>query len=154
MALRRTHNWDTRELHEFFLARASEPFVWGKNDCCLFPADGIFAMTGVDIAADFRGKYADKASAFALIRTVTGGATVADAAAWCARQHNMPEWVDASGKSLPLMARRGDLVVLEDGGRTIAGLVALTGRHVISVGEEGLRRLPLNAVLRAWRVGA
>jgi len=150
--LRRTVNWDTRELHEFFLERRELPFAWGANDCCLFPADGILAMTGIDLAADFRGKYTDQASAFALIQSVTGGSTVADAAAYCAKKFELPEWVDKSGKPLPLMARRGDLVVIEDAGRLIAGLVGLTGRHVISVGEDGLKRLALTSVQRAWRV--
>jgi len=150
--LRRTQSWETTELHEFFLARREQSFAWGRNDCCLFPADGILAMTGVDIAADFRGKYTDHASAFALIQSVTGGSTVADAAAYCAAKFELPEWVDKSGKPLPLLARRGDLVVIEDAGRLIAGLVGLTGRHVISVGEEGLKRLALTAVQRAWRV--
>jgi hypothetical protein len=60
--------------------------------------------------------------------------------------------VDASGKPAPLFARRGDLVVIEDVGRTIAGVVHLNGRDVVSVGAAGLKRLPLNTVKRAWRV--
>jgi hypothetical protein len=146
MPLKRTTHWATRELHDFFLARATQPFAWGSNDCCLFPADAIRAMTGVDLAEDFRGKYSDEASAFALIKEVTGGETVADAAAWCAQKHELPEW------HLPLFAQRGDLVVVRDSGRLIAGIVGLTGRGAISVGEEGLKRLPLSAVVRAWKI--
>lgn len=146
MALKRTEHWATRELHQFLLARAQNPFVWGINDCCLFPADAIHAFTGVDLADDFRGKYHDEASAFALIKTVTGGTTAADAAAYCAAKHGLAEW-----KS-PLLARRGDLVVLKNGSTLIAGIVHLNGRHVVTVGETGLLRLSIRAVTRAWAV--
>jgi hypothetical protein len=144
--MKRLDHWDTRAFHNFLIARAQNPFVWGENDCALFCADGIEAMTGVDIAKDFRGKYHDEASAFALIKTVTGGETVADAAAWCAKKAGLDEW------KRPLFARRGDLVVVNDTDRTISGLIHLSGRHVVAVGERGLKRLPLESIERAWHV--
>lgn len=164
MPLTRTRFWEARpepqqyhgpaapgDFDLFLLARAAAPFQWGTQDCCLFPADAIEAFTGVDIAADFRGQYGCEESAFALIRCVTGkgedpATAVADAAEYCAAKHGLPEW------HAPLFARRGDLVVLRDGGRLIAGIVHLNGRHAITVGEHGLRRLPLSAIARAWQV--
>jgi hypothetical protein len=158
----RQPHWDTRGLHAFLLARATAPFVWGANDCALFAADAIEAMTGVDIAADFRGsdgrgKYHDEASAFALIHSVTGGTTVADAAAHCAAQHGLVEWLLPHSPGTvpvpgPLLARRGDLVVLPDAGRLIAGVVHPNGRDVAVVGEAGLKRIPVTTVTRAWHV--
>jgi len=148
--MKRIEHWATRSFHEFLLARAARPFVWGENDCALFCADGIEAMTGVDIAAEFRGKYHDEASALALIKTVTGGATIADAAAYCAKGAGLAEW------KWPLFAQRGDLVIVVDAGRetarSISGLVHLSGRHVVAVGELGLKRLPIEAIERAWHV--
>jgi hypothetical protein len=153
MALVRKTHWATRELTEFLIARASQPFAWGSNDCCLFPADAIQALTGVDLAADFRGKYSTEVEAFALIRSVTGSTApsetaVADVAAWCAAQHRLMEWPQ------PLFAQRGDLVVIENGGRQIAGIVHLTGRHVVSMAESGLVKLLITPTLikRAWHV--
>lgn len=35
-------------------ARRSVPFAWGSNDCRLFAADAVQAMTGVDHAAELR----------------------------------------------------------------------------------------------------
>lgn len=122
------------------------PFAWGTNDCCLVAADAIEAFTGTDIAADFRGKYTDQASAFALIKTVTGGTTVEDAAAYCATKAGLTELTH------PLFAQRGDLVVLNDAGNLIAGVMHLNGRNAVSVGEAGLKLLPLSAIKRAWRV--
>jgi hypothetical protein len=146
MTLTRTDHWATRALHDFLIARARAPFVWGEHDCALFAADAVQAMTGVDIAADFRGKYSSEAEAFALIKELTGGETVADAAAWCAAKHGMLEWKH------PLMAQRGDLVVLEESGRLIAGIVSLNGRQLLCAGESGLHRLPITDIKRAWHV--
>jgi hypothetical protein len=108
-------------------------------------------MTGTDIADDFRGKYTDQASAFALIQTVTGGASVADAAAHCAAKHGLAEWLSKDGKPLPLMAQRGDLCVVNNGAQQIAGVVDLSGRQVACMGD-GVVRLPLRAIVRAWHV--
>lgn len=146
MALTRVQHWATREFHHFLHTRARAPFVWGKNDCALFAADGIQAMTGVDIAADFRNRYNDEASALEAIKTIAGGTTIADAAAYCAAKHGLAEL------HLPLMAQRGDLAVLEESGRLIAGLVHLNGRHLVTVGESGLKRICICKIRRAWRV--
>lgn len=144
--LKRTQHWATREFHAYLLESARTPFAWGSNDCCLYPANAILAFTGMDIAADFRGKYSDEQSAFALIESVTGGKTVADAAAHCATQHGLQEWPK------PLFAQRGDLVVLQNGSNLIAGVVHLNGRHVVSMAHGGPVRLPITAVTRAWHV--
>jgi len=145
--LARQKHWATRSYHEFLLARARMPFAWGSNDCALFAADGICAMTGIDIAAAFRGQYDDETSAAAAIARIAGGSTVADAAAWCAAQHGLGEWPHR------LRAQRGDLVVFENGGRLIAGLVHLSGAHLVSVSESGLVRVPVSRIQRSWHVG-
>jgi hypothetical protein len=148
MALTRIQHWETRGYHMFLEGRARQPFAWGTNDCATFTADGVKAITGVDIAADFRGKYHDEASALAAVKEICGGSTVADAAAYCAGKHGLVEW------QYPLMARRGDLVVARNlDGSPIAGLVHLSGRHVVTVAAKGLVRLELTSILRAWHVG-
>lgn len=146
MALTRTTYWATRELHQFLLSRKDMPFTWGENDCCLFAADAIQSFTGVDLADDFRGKYIDKASALAAIASVAQGKTIQDAAAYCATKHSLQELPQ------PLFAQRGDLVLVEEAGDLIAGIVHLNGRHVVVVGEAGLKRQSITNVKRAWRV--
>lgn len=141
--------WATRAYHDFLLSRARMPFAWGTNDCAMFAADGIQAITGTDIAEAFRGKYADEASALAAIRGVAGGATIADAAAWCAAQHGLPEWAH------PLLAQRGDLVVFEAAGQLQSGLVHLTGAHVVAPGAKGMHLMAIGTdatILRSWHV--
>jgi hypothetical protein len=146
MTLTRREHWATRSYHSFLLSRAKTDFKWGENDCALFAADGIEAMTGVDIAAAFRGQYRDEASAMEAIKRIAGGATIGDAAAWCAEQHGLIEL------KFPLMAQRGDLVVFENGPNLISGLVHLSGRHLVAVGENGLYRFSISSTKRAWRV--
>jgi hypothetical protein len=149
--IKRTQHWATREFHTFLRGRKDTPFAWGTHDCALFAADAIFAFTGVDIASEFRAKYNDQAGSVAIAKQVTGLAdpTVADCAAHCAAKHGLKEIP-------PLMAGRGDLVVLSDAGRVIAGIMHLSGRHVIAQGELGLKKIPVTIipalVLRAWRV--
>lgn len=144
MSLKRQKYWATRGYHRFLLSRAKAPFAWGGNDCALFAADGIKAITGVDIADDFRGKYSTEEEALALVKTVCNGATVADAAVHCAQKHGLVEWPK------PLLARRGDLVVFAaPTGSLVAGLVHLSGQ-LVAVGEKGLFLFPISKVLRAW----
>lgn len=151
MPLVRTTHWATREFDKFLLHETKQPFVWGQNDCCLFAANAIQAFTGVDLADDFRGKYTDEASALALITSVTGGATVEDAAAWCAQKHGLVEWT-RNGQPAPLFAQRGDLVVLRNGPSLIAGVMHLRGTHAVSVAESGAVRLSIHFVKRAWKI--
>jgi hypothetical protein len=144
--LKRKEHWDSIAFHEFLLSRAHEEFAWGKNDCALFAADGIEAITGVDVARDFRG-YNDEPSAWASIKSVCNGSTVDDAIVFIATKFDLCELEH------PLMAQRGDLVVIEQESRRIAALVHLNGRHVVAVGEGGLRRYPITEVKRAWHYG-
>lgn len=157
MPLKRLTNWETRHFHQFLLDRAEMPFAWGTNDCCLFPADAIYSYTGHDLASDFRGKYNDEATAFALVRDVCSELVPRDwqttqrnvayiAALWCAKKAGLEE------RKGPLFAQRGDLVVIEQSDRIVAGVVHLNGRHVVSVCEKGLLRMPIASVMRAWRV--
>ncbi|WP_184259425.1 DUF6950 family protein [Granulicella mallensis] len=145
MALVRLPKWDTQLLPAFIAAHKNVSFKWGTSDCCLMAADAIQAMTGVDIASDFRGKYTDEASAFALIKSVANGTTVADAAAYCAAKHGLTEW------SKPLLAQRGDLVTIQNGTQLIAGFVGIDGRYAISIGETGLMQFPISVITRAWK---
>jgi hypothetical protein len=142
--LTRKPNWDTDAFDKFLISRALAPFTWGSNDCALFAADAIEAITGIDVAADFRGLYDNEAAAWKAIAKVCNGTTVEHAAVYCATKFGMIEW------EFPRMAKRGDLVVLQNADRVIAGVVHLNGRHLISVGDEGLQRFPITQVKRAW----
>src|SRR5579875_2078687 len=105
--MQRSRTWDTQELAQYLLDRANAPHKYGENDCCLCAGDGIRAMTGVDIAEDFRG-YKTQRGALMAIRKVTGGSTVEHAAEYVANKYGLPEHAH------PLKAQRGDLVLIEE----------------------------------------
>ncbi len=152
MSYKRKDHWATRHFDTFLRERANAPFAWGVNDCALFSADAVESILGIDIADDFRGKYSTQLGAIRTIQKVTGGTSVADAAAYCAAKHGLIE------HTYPLMAKRGDLVVIENGGNLIAAVVHLNGHHAVSVSETGLVRLPIADhngkpnVVRAWSI--
>jgi Domain of unknown function (DUF6950) len=146
MSLTRTPHWATREFHQFLLQRATEPFTWGKNDCSLFAADAIQSFTGVDLAEDFRGKYSDEASALTLCESITGTPTLEAAAVYCAMKFHLREW------PYPRCAQRGDLVLVEESSRLISAVIHLNGRHAVTVGQDGLKLLPITSVRRAWAI--
>ncbi len=92
----RFSDWTTR-----LQAYISQPhkFEFGKWDCCLFACDCIQVMTGLDPAAELRGKYTDLKSAIALVNSVE---EIADR---LTKQFVMPP--------IPVpFARRGDLVLI------------------------------------------
>jgi hypothetical protein len=145
--MKKKEHWLTEDFPQFIDARLNTPFAWGSNDCALFAADAIQAITGVDIADDFRGKYKAKTGAVKAINSVAGGSTLADATSYCAQKHGLPEY------EYPLMAKRGELVLVKNAdGEEIAGVVSLNGRYVFSPGETGLLSIPITNVTRAWQL--
>jgi len=148
--IRSIPNWPTL-LHEYLAERMNAPFVWGKNDCCLFACDAVFEMTGFDLAIDFRSKYDSALSAIRAMQEFVSDSSVENShlvgavAARIAAQHEI--------KEIPvLMAQRGDVaLVLAARGESL-GIVSLRGDSVLSPGEKGLVALPLKMALKAWRI--
>jgi hypothetical protein len=130
----RLADWQLR-LAEFVKARAPMPFVWGENDCCLFVADAIEAMTGADPAAPVRG-YDSALGAHRLIEGAGG----------------LRELVSQLlGEPVsPLMAGVGDAVLLDNEGREL--LAICNGTSAIGPSESGLAVLSMEAARVAWKV--
>jgi hypothetical protein len=143
MALKRADDWPER-LHEAIQAQRRLPFAWGSHDCALFVADCIWAMTGTDLAADYRGKYTDEAGAAATIKQVTGGSTVEDVAIKAAKDHGLAE-------ISPKLAQRGDMLLFDLAGGPTLAIVNLDGVHALAVSPKGLTRLRTLDAKRAWR---
>lgn len=98
MALTRIEHWATRELHDFLVAAATSLRIGQQRTApCLRPTRSRPSPAWTSPTTS-GGKYADETSAFALIAQLTGGTTVADAAALCAAKHGPAEW------DLPLKA--------------------------------------------------
>lgn len=62
----RLDNWPALMFAE--INRHDKPFAWGINDCCIFAADVVLAVSGVDHMTDFRGRYSDRTGAQQALR--------------------------------------------------------------------------------------
>ncbi len=130
--LDRLVDWEQR-LFQLIDSRRRHPFAWGKQDCCLFAADAVLQMTGVDLAASYRGRYHNAATALKL------GAVA--------------ELIDKTG--LPRMrnvnlARRGDMMLLALTQRETVGVCV--GGQIAAPGVDGLVFVPVNKAIAGWRI--
>lgn len=139
--MKRNDDWPER-LKYYLEDVRDRAFAWGENDCILFAAGALEQMTGVDTAAEFRGKYKTELGAARLLkRLAPKGLPVAIAEAL-----NTEEIA-------PLQAQRGDVVLIPtEDGKSALGIVDLRGTAVVSVGGSGLEYRSLSAAVKAWRV--
>lgn len=130
----RVRDWQAR-FASFVADRRAAPFAWGTNDCCLFAADAVLAMTGEDPAAALRG-YATASEAARIVDAHEGLHRIAS---------------DALGPAVaPVMAAIGDVVLVVNEGREL--LAVCNGGTAIAPGEQGLVVLGMNAAQAAWKV--
>lgn len=135
-SLKRRPDWRARLIA--YLARAArEPFAEGRHDCALFLAGGVEAMTGVDYAAPYRGRYTTTRGGLRLLRR----AGFADHVALAAR--HLPECP-------PAFAAEGDGAAVETPEGPALGIVQ--GEGVYVPGPAGLAVVPLTTAARAFRV--
>lgn len=131
----RLTDWHAR-LMALIDARMTQPFEWGRNDCCLWPADAVLAMTGHDPALAYRGTYACARGAQTALARVGG---LPGAGALCGAP--IP----------PLCAQVGDVGLVSSNGERDAGAVCI-GTHWLAVVKNGLGLIELSAARLAWRV--
>ena len=115
------------------------PYCPGQNDCALFAAGAVAAMTGVDLAEPFRGQYDTLAGGFAMLQSAGYQDHVALAAASFEEIH-------------PVLAAPGDLAVLP--GPAGAALGIVQGEGIYALTEVSLGLVPLDFATRAFRVPA
>lgn len=133
----RVHDWPERLATAIEVAYAV-PFAWGRQDCCLFAADVLLAITGVDFAAPLRG-YASEAEAKAIV-DAHGGSLAA----------LVDSLLGAERRVHPAHAWRGDPVLVElDAGPTLG---VVLGATVAAAGARGLVAVPLRLATVAWAV--
>lgn len=142
--LTRRQDWQ-RALDSFVREHQTDHFAYGKWDCCLFVCDAIQAMTGVDTAAWFRGKYKSRTAALRLVREFAGSASIKAVAEKITADYRM--------EPMPLThARRGDLVLIPRAKDYSLGIVSLNGLDIMVLATEGISRVPLTNAVKAWRV--
>jgi len=135
MTLTRFPDWQVR-FEAFMRERAAMPFAWGRNDCALFAADAVLALTGVDVVpAGLRGKGAR--AAWRIVRDHGGMQALAS---------------EVMGDPVPLLtARIGDVMLLALPRRQALGIC--NGQTVLGPGPAGVVAMPMAHALACWRVG-
>jgi hypothetical protein len=136
----RLPDWEKR-LAEHFARSRARAFGWGEFDCALAVCEGIEAVTGVDPGKSYRGKYMSEKEALALI-----GGDLGTFVAGIAGELEFREL-------RPTFARRGDVVLVDNGDPTHAlGTADLSGRFAWCASERGFIRVPMKYWLRAWKI--
>ena len=102
----RRGDWQAR-WGAYMRARADLPFAWGSNDCCLFAAGSVEALTGIECASRF-GRYDSAMGAARKVEQFGGlmGLATAVLGPHCP----------------PVMAAVGDVVLVENAGRDLLGV--------------------------------
>lgn len=132
----RLPDWPAR-LSELVVRAHTQPFRWGIQDCCLWAADAVQALTGHDPAADLRGRYADAKGALCALQA-QGGLMGAGQRAGVLL-------------AAPAYARDGDIALVHDGRRPMLAVQA--GGVWLVAATNGLHALPAGAARMAWGVG-
>ncbi len=132
----RRPDWEQR-LHDHLAHCADRAFAWGEHDCALFSADAVLAMTDVDLAAAYRGRYRTAIGSVRALRRYGAGTLEAT--------------IDASLPSKPVaFAITGDVVMVDGMAGICLGAVA------VFVGEaDGAAQLitfPRHVWQAAWSV--
>lgn len=148
----RFEDWP-RRLADFLDRAADRPFGWGTSDCCLFACDGVAAMTGVDLAVSFRGRYRTMAGAYRALKEFSGGA-IGETAEIITASFELPEVP-------PRFAQRGDILLFHGcapgagsaSSVDCAALALCLGSCLAAQAPEvGVQFGPLSLVSRAWRI--
>ena len=117
--------------------RAIDPFAWGTNDCALFAADCVRAITGVDVAAHLRC-YKDARGAKVMLQAYGGLMALA---------------TQLLGSPVGVRnATPGDVVLVRMAKREALG-VMFDEDTLIGPGADGITVAPLSDALCAWRIG-
>jgi hypothetical protein len=139
----RRRDWEAR-LGSYFQSRSDSPFHYGVHDCCLFVCGAILAMTGIDVAAPFRGAYRSRKEAMQLLCNYAGDSSVQAIVEKVTREYQMPR-VDT------VMAQRGDVVLIKRPNDYSLGIVDLQGKVAVAI-DTGFTRIPISFAARAWHV--
>lgn len=132
----RMKDWEPR-LVAYLAAAARREFKPGVHDCALFTAGALEAMTSVDHAADWRGRY----------KTLSGGRRALKKAGHADHVALVASLFD---EVPPAFAHRGDIAVVDGAEGAALGIVQGEGIYVLR--PEGLAVVRRADMKRAFRV--
>jgi len=127
-------------LSEYLKSVRTKPFKWGEHDCVLHACNGLKAVTGTDIAAEWRGTYDSALSAKKIIKKCFDGDMDNGFTRFLGEPH-----------SNALKACRGDVVRITENGEHTYGIIDDTGRHAVMITvKEGLMKISLSEIEKVW----
>ena len=129
----RISTWEDA-LSNYIVAKRHEPFEYGVNDCCLFAAGAVEAITGEDPMPEFRGKYDSLKTSLQVIKDIGAGTLEAT------MDGKFPE-VEIG------QAQRGDLAFLD------GSVGVVMGGFAYFVSDDGLERINRSLWDKCWSVG-
>lgn len=140
--LKRLPDWRSR-----FEAAIDEikrtPFAWAEHDCGPpFAGRIVEALTGIDLAAPYRGRYRSREEALTVMQEA-GFDDLADMVASL-----LPEIEEG-----PCLARIGDVVTFPVDTEFKSSLGVVNGERVFVLRPEGIGTMELLQAKRAFRVG-
>lgn len=129
----RHSTWE-QSLSDYIAAKRSAPFVYGENDCCMFAAGAVWAMTGADPIPEFRGQYNSLATSVRALREIGRG--------------DLESTMDAKFPEIGIgFAQRGDLAFFD------GSVGVVMGSFAWFVSDDGLERVPRSMWDKCWSVG-
>ena len=70
--MKRISNWESA-FSEYIESKRNTPYEYGTNDCCMFAAGSVEAITGEDPMSEFRGKYKSLATSVRALQEIGAG---------------------------------------------------------------------------------
>lgn len=136
MGIARLPDWRPR-LTAYLADSARDGFRYGSNDCALFSAGAVRAMTGHDPAAGWRGTYT----------TLEGGLKRLMKAGF---NDHVALVSSLFQEVAPAFAQVGDIALVDAPNGPALGIVA--GETIACLAPQGLGHLPREAAVRTWTV--
>lgn len=138
MTLTRLSDWQTR-LHRYLCSTRGRAMQPGQHDCCLFGAGAIEAVTGVDLAADWRGRYTTLAGGQRALKKAGYADHIALIAAHLPEAH-------------PSEALAGDIAIVSTEAGPAVGVVQGAVVYVLHA-AGGIGLVPMSIVQHLFKVG-
>lgn len=137
--MRRVEDW-RRRLGAYVNEVRTTPYAFGRQDCWLFVAGAVAAMTGTDHAKPHRGRYKTARGALGVVKRA-GASNMADFAGLFLEEHEAP-----------VFAQIGDVMAIPTDDAFGFSLGVLNGERVLVVSPNGIDTRDRAEATRAFKV--
>ena len=137
--MKKLSDWEAR-FHRFLVANRRKPFVWGQWDCCIFTNAAVKEITGEDLIPE-ELRWTDEQTAMQAIEKY--GKTLGNSVYKAAM---------AAGLKMiaPTDARKGDVCVVKEEGKQVAGIC--DGFAVLCPSDGGYTHKPIGHAQKVFRI--